>query len=58
MGLILVPIAAFAPDEHVAAMFEAVRGMDVPLYVAGNHRKLEQTVAAGMPTNVRFTGFL
>jgi hypothetical protein len=58
MGLNLVPIATFAPDEPVAAMFEAVRGMDVALYVTGNHRKLEQTVAAGVPTNVRFAGFL
>jgi len=54
----VVLIATFAPDEPVAAMFEAVRGMDVALYVTGNHRRLDSTVAAGVPPNVRFTGFL
>jgi hypothetical protein len=54
----VVLIATFAPDEPVAAMFEAVRGMDVALYVTGHHHKLDPSVAAGVPTNVRFTGFL
>jgi glycosyltransferase involved in cell wall biosynthesis len=54
----LVLIATFASDEPVAAMFEAVRGMDVALYVTGDHRKLDPTVAATVPPNVRFTGFL
>jgi glycosyltransferase involved in cell wall biosynthesis len=54
----LVLIATFASDEPVAAMFEAVRGMDVELYVTGDHRQLDATVAATVPPNVRFTGFL
>jgi len=54
----VVLIATFARDEPVAAMFEAVRGMDVELYVTGDHRKLDPTVAAKAPPNVHFTGFL
>jgi glycosyltransferase involved in cell wall biosynthesis len=54
----VVLIATFAPDEPVAEVLEAVRGADVVLYVTGNHRKLDPTVAARVPPNVRFTGFL
>jgi glycosyltransferase involved in cell wall biosynthesis len=54
----VVLIATFAPDEPVAEVLEAVRGAEVVLYVTGNHRKLDPTVAARVPPNVRFTGFL
>jgi glycosyltransferase involved in cell wall biosynthesis len=55
----VVLIATFARDEPIAAVFEAVRGVDnLELYVTGNHRKLDRAIAADLPTNVRFTGFL
>jgi glycosyltransferase involved in cell wall biosynthesis len=57
-GFNVVLIATFARDEPIAAIFEAVRGADLELFVTGNARKLDSTVAAGVPSNVRFTGFL
>jgi glycosyltransferase involved in cell wall biosynthesis len=54
----VVLIATFAPDEPVAEILEAVRGVEVELYVTGDHRKLDGAVAARVPANVRFTGFL
>jgi glycosyltransferase involved in cell wall biosynthesis len=51
-------IATYAADEPIAAVFEAVRGTDVQLYVTGNPRKLDPAVAATVPPNVHFTGFL
>jgi glycosyltransferase involved in cell wall biosynthesis len=57
-GFKVVLIATFAPDEPVGSVFEAVRGAHVDLYVTGDHRKLERAVAANVPENVRFTGFL
>jgi glycosyltransferase involved in cell wall biosynthesis len=57
-GFNVVLIATFAPDEPLASVFEAVRGTQVDLYVTGNHRKLEKSVAATVPRNVSFTGFL
>jgi len=53
-----VLVATFAADEPVAAVLEAVRGIDIQLYVTGNHVRLDPGVAAGAPPNVRFTGFL
>jgi hypothetical protein len=53
-----VLIATYAADEPIAAVFEAVRGTDVQLYVTGNPKKLDPAVAATVPPNVRFTGFL
>jgi glycosyltransferase involved in cell wall biosynthesis len=54
----VVLIATFAPDEPIAEVLEAVRGTEVELYVTGNHRKLDPSVAATVPPNVRFTGYL
>jgi glycosyltransferase involved in cell wall biosynthesis len=54
----VVLIATFAPDEPVAAVLEAVRSVDVELYVTGNERELDRAIAAKAPPNVRFTGFL
>ena len=54
----VVLIATFAPDEPIAEVLEAVRGVEVELYVTGDHRKLDGAVAARAPGNVRFTGFL
>jgi glycosyltransferase involved in cell wall biosynthesis len=54
----VVLIATFAPDEPVAEVLEAVRGTNVELYVTGNHRKLDRCIAATVPPNVRFTGYL
>jgi len=54
----VVLIATFAPDEPIAEVLEAVRGVEVELYVTGDHRKLDGAVAATVPANVRFTGFL
>jgi glycosyltransferase involved in cell wall biosynthesis len=54
----VVLIATFAPDEPVAEVLEAVRGMEVELYVTGDHRKLDPSVVATVPPNVRFTGYL
>jgi glycosyltransferase involved in cell wall biosynthesis len=54
----VVLIATFAPDEPVGAIFEAVSGLDVDLYVTGNNRRLAPAFAAAVPGNVVFTGFL
>jgi glycosyltransferase involved in cell wall biosynthesis len=54
----VVLIATFAPDEPLAAVLEAVRGEPLTLYVTGNHRKLDGAIAATVPPNVSFTGFL
>lgn len=54
----VVLIATFAPDEPIAEVIEAIRGADVELYITGNHRKLDTSVAAQVPANVHFTGFL
>jgi Glycosyltransferase Family 4 len=53
-----VLVATFAADEPVAAVLEAVRGIDVELHVTGNHGMLDPGVAERAPANVRFTGFL
>jgi glycosyltransferase involved in cell wall biosynthesis len=57
-GFNVVLIATFAKDEPLAAIFEAVRGAKLELFVTGNPRKLHAQVAARAPPNVRFTGFL
>src|SRR5882762_4961791 len=57
-GFSVVLIATFAKDEPIDAIFEAVRGAELELYVTGNPRKLDATVVARAPPNVRFTGFL
>jgi glycosyltransferase involved in cell wall biosynthesis len=57
-GFNVVLIATFARDEPVAAILEAVRGVELELFVTGNPRKLRQDVAARAPPNVHFTGFL
>jgi glycosyltransferase involved in cell wall biosynthesis len=54
----VVLIATYAADEPIGEVFEAVRGSDVQLYVTGNPRKLAPALAATVPPNVRFTGFL
>ena len=53
-----VLISTFAPDEPVAAVFDAVRGANIELYVTGNHRKLTPAAAQRAPSNVHLTGFL
>jgi len=57
-GFNVVLIATFAKDEPIRAIFEAVRGADLELYVTGNPRRLDATLAARIPANVHFTGFL
>ena len=57
-GFNLVLIATYAKDEPVAAVFEAVRDLPVQLYATGNPDKLDQSVRAGLPSNVTLTGFL
>jgi glycosyltransferase involved in cell wall biosynthesis len=57
-GFNVALIATFAKDEPIGAIFEAVRGADLKLYVTGNQRKLAAQDAARVPENVRFTGFL
>jgi len=54
----VVLVATFDSDEPCAAAFTAVEGADLQLYVTGNHRKLDPTLAAAVPSNVQFTGFL
>jgi glycosyltransferase involved in cell wall biosynthesis len=53
-----VLISTFAPDEPVADVFEAVRGLSIDLYVTGDHRKLDPVAAKSLPSNVHLTGFL
>jgi glycosyltransferase involved in cell wall biosynthesis len=54
----VVLIATHAADEPIAQIFDAVRDMDVHLYVTGNPRRMALAVADCVPHNVRFTGFL
>jgi glycosyltransferase involved in cell wall biosynthesis len=54
----VVLIATHARDEPIAQIFDAVREMDVHLYVTGNPRRMAPAVAARAPHNVHFTGFL
>ena len=54
----VVLVATFDSDEPCAAAFTAVEGADLQLYVTGNHRKLDPTLATAMPSNIQFTGFL
>ncbi len=54
----VVLIATFAPDEPMGEVFAAVSGMDIELYVTGNHRKLQPSLLAEVPPNVHFCGFL
>lgn len=56
--LTLALIATFAGDEPYREVLEAVRGLDVTLYVTGNHRKLAASILDSVPDNVHFTGFL
>jgi len=51
----LVLIATFAPDEPIAAIFEAVQGMDLELYVTG---RASAAARAAAPANAHFTGYL
>ncbi len=53
-----VLIATYAPDEPIAEVLEAVRGLDIQLHVTGNPRKLAARIREGAPPNVHFTGFL
>jgi glycosyltransferase involved in cell wall biosynthesis len=54
----LVFICTYAPDEPVAEVVEAVRGLDVTLFVTGRLRNCDPRVRAGAPANVSFTDFL
>lgn len=54
----VVLIATHAPDEPIAQIFDAVRDADLHLYVTGNPSRMDPSVAARAPPNVRFTGFL
>ena len=57
-GFVVALIATFAADEPIAEVFEAVRGMDVLVYVTGDHRRMTRSGADHVPANVRFCGFL
>ena len=46
----VVLIATHAPDEPIEAIFEAVRGTDLHLYVTGNPQRLDPAVAARAPS--------
>jgi hypothetical protein len=54
----LVLICTYAPDEPLREVIEAVRGLDVTLYVTGNKKRCDPTILASAPSNVVFTGFL
>lgn len=54
----VVLICTYAIDEPLAAIFEAVRGLDLHLYVTGNDRKCSPQLRAIAPPNVIFAGFL
>lgn len=54
----VVLIATHARDEPVAQIFDAIRDTDMRLYVTGDPRRMGPTIAASVPANVRFTGFL
>jgi glycosyltransferase involved in cell wall biosynthesis len=54
----LILIATFAPDEPIEAVFDAVKGMEVAVFVTGNHKKARVSLVENAPSNVTFTGFL
>jgi glycosyltransferase involved in cell wall biosynthesis len=57
-GFVVALIATFAADEPIAEVFEAVREMDVLVYVTGDHRRMSRPGADRVPANVHFCGFL
>ena len=57
-GFNVAVIATFAKDEPMEAIFEAVRGGEIEVYVTGDSRKLDAGLARRVPPNVHFTGFL
>jgi glycosyltransferase involved in cell wall biosynthesis len=57
-GFNVVLIATFDDDEPIAAVFAAVQGAPLKLFVTGNPRKARMDVASQAPPNVQFTGFL
>jgi glycosyltransferase involved in cell wall biosynthesis len=54
----VVFICTYAPDEPVAEVIEAVRGLDLTLFVTGKLSNCDPRVRAGAPANVTFTDFL
>lgn len=51
-------VAAFAADEPIDEVFEAVRETDIVMYVTGDHRRMSRHIAKRVPKNVYFCGFL
>jgi glycosyltransferase involved in cell wall biosynthesis len=51
-------VAAFAADEPIDEVFEAVRETDIIVYVTGDHRRMSRHTAERAPKNVHFCGFL
>jgi glycosyltransferase involved in cell wall biosynthesis len=55
----IVFVCTYAPDEPLAAVFEAARGLaDVNFYVTGDARKADPALRATQPKNLVFTGYL
>jgi glycosyltransferase involved in cell wall biosynthesis len=52
-------VTSFAPDEPLAAILDAARGLeDVRFHVTGDVRRADAALVATAPDNVRWTGFL
>jgi hypothetical protein len=54
----VVLICTYAPDEPVREVIEAVRDLDITLYVTGNKKKCDPSLFATAPSKVLFTDFL
>lgn len=56
----LLVIATYAPDEPIEAILESARRLvgHAEFEFTGNYRKLEPSVIAAAPANVKFLGFL
>lgn len=54
----LVLICTYAPDEPLLEVIQAVRDLDVTLYVTGNKKRCDPAILESAPPNVIFTGFL
>jgi glycosyltransferase involved in cell wall biosynthesis len=58
-GFVVAAVCSFNDDEPLPAILEAAREVpDVHIFMTGDPRHLDATLAARLPENVRLTGFL
>ena len=57
---ILLP-SSFGKDEPIKEVLDGIghfEGQEIYLYITGNYKKLDESIAAQSPENVIFTGYL